>query len=320
MDANFRSAQRSLGQWVAQARATDAGPVLEISATPRQSPRLIAPDVIEAGPTLAARAVPGGPAVGFAAFLDGTQRSRLLMYYGGVPVVHGTVGAVIRARRDRRMITHPTLGGPVIERAVYAPRALLPDEFWGVGEIQMIDTGQVEDGQGGVHPTAILERAIDVVQEHRERVERVLAERWCESESAPLWIDGGLAKSERVAAASQAVGVVKSHRTMYVGPGGLDVVCGLGVGERTTVFRVTSKQRTPVRSWYLRMRDATGRAPFWGLVRVEVADDGEDPGPRADLVSRWVLAEVAPLALPDARWDTLVYGVRDCEEFLRAVC
>ena len=41
---------------------------------------------------------------------------------------------------------------------------------------------------------------------------------------------------------------------------------------------------------------------------------------RADLVSRWVMAEATPLALPDPRWDTLVYGVRDCEEYLRAVC
>jgi len=40
---------------------------------------------------------------------------------------------------------------------------------------------------------------------------------------------------------------------------------------------------------------------------------------RADEVSRWVLAEASPLALPDSRWDKMVYGIRDCEEFLRAV-
>ena len=40
---------------------------------------------------------------------------------------------------------------------------------------------------------------------------------------------------------------------------------------------------------------------------------------RADEVSRWILAEVSPVALPDGRWDKMVYGVRDCEEFLRAV-
>ena len=38
-----------------------------------------------------------------------------------------------------------------------------------------------------------------------------------------------------------------------------------------------------------------------------------------EIMSRWIIAEVSPLSLPDARWDKMVYGVRDCEEFLRAV-
>jgi hypothetical protein len=64
---------------------------------------------------------------------------------------------------------------------------------------------------------------------------------------------------------------------------------------------------------------------MWGLVRVEAADRRAAERPeeltaRADLISRWVLAEAAPLALPDGRWDKMVYGIRDCEEFLRAVC
>jgi hypothetical protein len=41
---------------------------------------------------------------------------------------------------------------------------------------------------------------------------------------------------------------------------------------------------------------------------------------RADEVSRWVLAETAPLSLPDGRWDKMAYGIRDCEEFLKAIC
>jgi len=48
-----------------------------------------------------------------------------------------------------------------------------------------------------------------------------------------------------------------------------------------------------------------------------VSDD--DVRRRADEVSGWVLAEVSPLALPDGRWDKMVYGIRDCEEFLRAI-
>jgi hypothetical protein len=94
------------------------------------------------------------------------------------------------------------------------------------------------------------------------------------------------------------------------------------MAERSSVFLVTSPKRTSVASWYLRIRDPRGRDPMWGLVRVEVA---APEGPtaeitrRADEASRWILAEATPVALPDSRWDKMVYGVRDCEEFLRAV-
>ena len=305
MNAGFRSAQRALDQWVVTARPLDgAGPILEAVATRADAPRLVASEVVEGGPGLARRPVPGAPEVGFSAFLDGTQQSRLLAYIEGVPVVYGAVGAVIRVRRDRRMTTYSH--GPLVERGVYGPAALLP------AIDGMVDTGPVDVDD--VHPAFLLERAVHVVQERRERLERLLAERWYATESAPLWIDGGLA-----AFAPSAVGVVKSHRTLYVDRGGLQVICALAGGERTSVVRVVPKHRTPVLSWYLRMREPEGRGPLWGLVRVEIADAVKDVTARADTISRWVLAEVAPLALPDPRWDTLVYGVRDCEEYLRAV-
>jgi hypothetical protein len=98
------------------------------------------------------------------------------------------------------------------------------------------------------------------------------------------------------------------------------VLATLGAGERTTAFRLAVGRRTPVLSWYLRCRHAPGREPTWGLVRVEVAElDAAAVTARADEVSRWVLAETAPLALPDPRWHALAYGIRDCEEFLRAI-
>ena len=72
-----------------------------------------------------------------------------------------------------------------------------------------------------------------------------------------------------------------------------------------------------------RLRDPVGHDPLWGLVRVEIAQPPrislDDVGPQADTISRWILAESSPLAMPDARWDKMVYGIRDCEEFLRAV-
>jgi hypothetical protein len=53
-------------------------------------------------------------------------------------------------------------------------------------------------------------------------------------------------------------------------------------------------------------------------VRVEIAD-ASDAVTRADEISRWVLAESSPLSLPDGRWDKMAYGIRDAEEFLRAI-
>jgi hypothetical protein len=69
------------------------------------------------------------------------------------------------------------------------------------------------------------------------------------------------------------------------------------------------------------LRDASKEDPFFGLVRIEVARDalGDDITSGANERSAWVLAERSPLALPDGRWDTMAYGIRDCERFLRAI-
>jgi hypothetical protein len=164
---------------------------------------------------------------------------------------------------------------------------------------------------------------VHLVQAHRETLEHRLAERWCAFEREPLFIDGGISGSEAVAVSGCTVGVVKSHRTLYAEGAALGVVLGLEHRERSSVFRITSPKRMPVASWYLRLRDSGGHDPMWGLVRVELAHPAPQSldriGERADEVSRWILAEASPLALPDGRWDKMVYGVRDCEEFLRAI-
>ncbi|MGH7662974.1 MAG: hypothetical protein ACRENI_01555 [Gemmatimonadaceae bacterium] len=273
------------------------------------------------GTILRPHRIPGEPETGFAAFLDGVQRSRVLHYLGGIPFVHGTVGAVVRVRRDRRLSTWRHL----VERRLYLPFARLPAGFAEDARthIPLVDScaADVLDGEAvpSDHPIELLERAVHAVQRDRERAEQSLAEAWCHG---PLLIDGGIAGSERVARDHDSVGVVKSHRTLYAEGPALRAVLGLTVGERSTVFRVSFARRTPVASWYLRLRDHAGHDPLWGLVRVEVAEAGNarELGERADRVSRWLLAEVTPLALPDARWDRLVYGVHDCEEFLHAIC
>lgn len=320
---NVRTVQRQVAALLPTARLSGVGEgVLELFTRGNDAPRLISATVLEEG-ALRARRVLDPPIEGFRAFLDGTQRSETAVYVDGAPIVVGRAAAVIRERRNRRM---HTWHAPLVDTRVYGPRALVSSVTWSTlasayGAL-LIDTTE-GDAEPPAHPFALRDAAIHRVQAHREALEQRLAERWCTHERDPLFIDGSITGSEAVAVSGSAVGVVKSHRTLYAAGDALAVVLGLAHGERSSVFRITSPKRTTVASWYLRLRDPRGHDPMWGLVRVEAAHPTASAMPgltaRADQVSRWILGEASPLALPDARWGAMVYGVRDCEEYLRAV-
>ncbi len=255
---------------------------------------------------------------GFGAFLDGTQQMRLVGHHFGVPIVFGTVAAAVRVRVNRRLITWEHQP-PRIQRKVYLPLRYLPP-ISGIPEWEIVDTAKADkNGEyPSKHPTVLQERARRAVDDDRDRLEDALAEGWCVRAEGPLYIDGGISRSERVSKSSCAVGVIKSHRNLYFDGDALGKVLGLRKGERTSVFSVPAGSRNSVMSWYLRIRDEKGHEPMWGLVRIEIAER-DRPTDKADEISRWVMAETTPLSLPDGRWDKMAYGVRDCEEFLRAI-
>jgi hypothetical protein len=323
-DASFRGAMRLLAQVLpAAALASGTESPLDMQARPSDPARTISTIIIEGG-AMRAHRVFAEPLAGVAAFLDGTQVSRTIHSTDeGIPVIHGTVAAVIRERRNRRLYTWRH----VVRHRVYTPRSRLPSmlrDALDASGLTIRDVMATEDGSAvGDHPLAWRDAAIHLLQKDREAAEEELAGEWCGRESRTLLIDGGISGSERIARADCVVGVIKSHRTLYAEGEALARVFALRKGERSSVFRVTSPKRATVASWYLRMRDRNGIDPMWGLVRVEVAhpERVDEPaiGTRADLVSRWILAEAAPTALPDGRWDKMVYGIRDCEEFLRAI-
>jgi hypothetical protein len=264
----------------------------------------------------------GDPQPAFAAFLDGTQASRVVAYIEGNPVIHGTVAAVVRIRRNRRLTTWHR---PIVRRRLYACLRAFSPERRGVLQalgLEVIDTTPASQDRSA-HPFVLRDEAVHRVQADREEAERELAERWCHYESEPLCIDGGISGSEKVAVSACTVGVVKTHRTLYAEGDALQTIFALRRGERSSAFRVTSPKRIPVASWYLRLRDPLGYDPMWGLVRVEIAHPAHIEmdlvSRQADKISLWILAETSPLALPDGRWDKMVYGIRDCEEFLHAV-
>jgi hypothetical protein len=290
-------------------------------------PLLRSAQIVE-GSALRAIKVPGmsrETASGFGAFLDGTQKVQVIGHLAGLPIVLGTISAAVRVRVNRRLVTwgHQP---PRVERAIYLPLrylttlsaeiiAAITAAQWEVVDTSTADRNGEYPSQ---HPAVLLERAIRAVDRRREDLEDRLAEAWCALGESPLFIDGGISRTPGVAASTCAVGVIKSHRTLYVEGDSLKIVMGLRKGERSSVFRVSPRSRSSVLSWYLRQRGADGHDALWGLVRVEVAES-DRAGERADEISRWVLAETSPLALPDGRWDKMSYGIRDCEEFLRAI-
>jgi hypothetical protein len=279
--------------------------------------------------TVRAHRVVEPPLVGFDAFLDGAQESRVVHYSDGVPIVFGRVAAVVRQRVLRRMVTWKR---PETRARFYIPRGLVPAALWTYVVARGFDPADTTEangpGAGAIdtdpHPFMVSQRALEAVKRDRERAERQLAEEWVATRSEPVFIDGSIASSERVASAPNAVGVIKSHRTLYVAGPAMRVVQSLPVLHRSSVLAVSAYHRTAVASWYLRIRDAVGQDPMWGLVRVETAMPDKSASPRevadhANLVSRWILAEMMPLSLPDSRWDKMVYGIHDCEEFLKSL-
>lgn len=283
-----------------------------------EPPRLQRAEPLE-GTEVRVRRVEGEPVVGVAAFLDGIQESRVLAHWaGGVPLVFGTVAATVR-RRVGRSLAAWRPDATRIERSLFVPRASLGETAWQAlaAECPLRDT--LEPGEEGAwHPQELVARALSAVQRRREVAETACAELWCAQGEGPLLVDGGIASAGEAVHSVLAVGVVKSHRTLYVEGDALSRVLELAAGERTTAFTVASPRRAPVASWYLRLRDPASRDALWGLVRVEVALPGATTE-HCDLVSRWLLAERQPVSLPDPRWGAMAYGVRLTEEYLRAL-
>lgn len=324
-DAASRAAIRLLMDLLPGASAVEGSADLDLSSRAEQ-PQLRSAQIVE-GSTLRAIAVPDVTRTmvsGFGAFLDGAQKVRMIGRQLNVPLVLGTTSAAVRIRVNRRLITWEGKP-PRLEQKLYLPFKYLSLPAGSgapmrCGQFEIVDTSTPDFG-GELpieHPATLLERAIRAVDRQRDALEDELAEAWCAIGGAPVFIDGGISRSGRVASSANAIGVIKSHRTLYVEGDALKTVVGLSRGERSSVFVVSPRSRSEVMSWYLRLRDPAGQDVLWGLVRVEMSQC-DNPTQRANEISRWVLAETSPLALPDGRWDKMSYGIRDCEEFLRAI-
>lgn len=331
----FRAVLRAIRPLVGQGAVDAAGTGLSLERLQRAGdpPSVSACRPLEPGP---ARRIPIAEAAGISAFLDGIQRSRVVGHLNGSPLVHGTVAAVVRRRENRKL---DTWREPRVRSVLLGARPQIGEEAWqqlaetGV-DIRDICEGEPATGDGSLapHPMAVRARALDLIALERETIERHLAADWCRDEHEWLWIDGGIAGNLAVSETSCAFGVVKSHTTLYGDADAIRRTLALRAGERSSAFLAGHRPRRAVASWYLRLRDSTDGDPLHGLVRVEVAPPAALTGEQspddvalarftrhADQLSSWILAEGAPLSLPDPRWDTLTYGVHACEAYLKAI-
>ncbi|MEO7964346.1 MAG: hypothetical protein ABIT38_10630 [Gemmatimonadaceae bacterium] len=315
---------------------SSSGGTLELSLSTQENSRAQSSTLLTDAVMRAHAVGESQPEATFGAFVDGVQESRTVAYLGLVPVVHARSAAVVRARVGRRLVTWGD--GARVSEVVCLPLGVCGvaagDALTARG-FRVLDTTDDASMSDDVHPQQLQRRAVHLVQRERESLERDLAEQWCRSavsardmdaadgSGSALYIDGGLPSPAVVLSSRLAIGVIKSHHTLYATGSALSTVMSLGAGERSSVFVVHTKWREPVASWYLRLRDAKGREPLWALARIEASlptlhDSGHTPDEWADEISCWVLTESSPLALPDSRWDTMAYGIRDCEVYLRA--
>lgn len=295
--------------------AANSAAVLERFAQASDPPKVAKCEPIE---TVGARllASPSStPDDGISAFLDGIQRSRVIGHVNGSPLIFATVGAAVRERVDRQL---RTWASPRIKYLVLAARDQIGEPAWAALEAAEIATVDLESDEP--HPLAVRARALARVGEERETLERRLAAQWCETESRWLWVDGGISGNLAIDSDAPAFGVIKSHTTLYGERDAIHATLHLPVGHRSHLFLIQHRSRRAVASWYVRLHASPSGDPLHGLVRVEVAPQSvHQLAVRADAISRWILAERAPVALPDPRWDTLTYGVYACEQFLKAL-
>src|SRR5206468_11844771 len=129
-----------------------------------------------------------------AAFLDGIQASRPLLYDVAVPIVHGSVGGAVRIRDDRRLTTWEFER----ETRIYAPLEFISagsKEFLRNAELEVVDTTPRREGRAdddARHPLTLADIAVHAVQAHRETLEQRLAEDWVVRGTGMLYIDGGI--------------------------------------------------------------------------------------------------------------------------------
>lgn len=243
------------------------------------------------------------------AFLEGVQHAELVGYAGTSPILIGEIAAAVRERRARRLHT-------IVESRRRLAMAR-PSALAAAGEVlnQLQSIALPEDEPA--HPVRDMTQAARALDRARGALELELAERYRTLSDEWLVVDGALSESPAWSVDQRMLGISKSHSTLPFDGADLHHYLRLPLGHRSSIYSPETRSMAPVYAWGLRLWPWEGRDLFYGLVKVEVAPVNGTPE-MADLLSRRLLAERAPLSTPDARWDRLLYGVHSVEQYLRS--
>jgi hypothetical protein len=254
-------------------------------------------------------------------FLDGIQRQRILYYEGIIPVFYAYLSAVVRSRVNRKMSCLSRTNSLVQRDALYAPLRYVDAEGLHQHGIPLHD---IQAGEPLPSHPVLIQLTANRISSDREKLERELAEtwlRWLSKERQEDWlvVDGSIRTSSAMASAARVIGIVKTSVGVEreLSTEQTKVVYGLRKAERTSVFVIQHRKHAPVYSWFLRLHDPTKGSLLYGLLRVEMPAE-ESLLKHVDSLSAWILEDRVPLAVPDTRYDRLLYPLRDCEQYLRA--
>jgi hypothetical protein len=243
------------------------------------------------------------------AYLDGIQRSEIIGYAGVAPLFGAELAAAVRERRNRRLHT-------VVEawRTVILAR---PSALTAAGAaLETIEAVPLPDSEAA-HPLRDLLNAGEAVDQERGALEVVVGHRYRELSNGWLVVDGTLSVSREWAEDPRIVAISKSHSILPFEGADLEQYLRLPCGHRSSVFAPATRTLAPVRAWGLRLWPWDGKDLLYGLVRVEVAPCNGSTD-QADAISRWIMADRAPVSAPDRRWDRLLYGISSVEQYLKA--
>ncbi|TFG51762.1 MAG: hypothetical protein E4H38_00840 [Gemmatimonadales bacterium] len=246
---------------------------------------------------------------GTVAFLDGTQQYEVMAYAGASPLVVAEVAAAVMERRERQL----RVARAKRRRLVLARPSVLADLGDTLTDHEAIELPET----GPSHPVRDFQLARLAIDSARGRLEVEVGSGYRRESSAWMIVDGSLTESPHWSNDPRMIGVAKSHATMPFSGEALEQYLRLPQGWRSPVFEPAGRKVAPVYSWALRLWPWEGKNLLHGLIRVETAASGATLE-NADRLSRWLLAERAPVSAPDPRWDRLLYGIHAVEQYLKA--